>query len=88
MALSPNQSPAEPRSGEAAERVCAAREERRKDWSPQNRRAPAKALPLRGEGGMTEWYEKSPDQSPGFLNRMESIPTWCPRRESNPRPFA
>ena len=28
---------------------------------------------------MTEWYEKSPDQSPGFLNRMESILWLFPR---------
>ena len=71
MALSPNQSPAKLRSSGAAGRVCAAREERRKDERTGVRKtegAPAKALPLRGEGGMTERYEKSPAKRLGFLN--------------------
>ena len=33
---------------------------------------------------MTERYEKSPADQPGFLNGAQSIPTWSGVRESNP----
>ena len=52
------------------------------------KRTTATFLKRRGEGGMTERYEKSPAFRLGFSNGAQSIPTWCRRWDLNPHGVA